>query len=91
MGLEDEAYAPVAEIGQGPRGQREHICPVYGEAALIRREKGSQNLQQGGFSGPGGAHDGHHLSRFHREIYAFKDLQRAERFMDILGFDNHFH
>ena len=91
MGLEYEAYAPVPEIGQGTFPQGEDVGAVYGQASGIGRKEGSQDLQQGGFSRSGSAHDGHHLGRFYAEIHSLEHFQRTKTLANILGLNNHFH
>ena len=89
MGLKHEADAPVPEGRQGLFSQMDHLGTVDGKAAAVGGKEGSQNLEEGGFSGSGGAHNGHHLPFRRSKIHAFQHLQGAEAFSDIPCFQNH--
>ena len=69
--------------------QVEDIRPVHREGARIRRGQGAQDLQEGGFPRPGGAHDGHDFAALRLEINALQHFERAETLLDSFCFDNH--
>ena len=77
MELENEPDVPVPETGQCFAGK--FIYPFAGQQnrAGIGFVERSQNMQQGGFPGTGGAYNGYDLSVGNRKINPSENLKRA--------------
>ena len=61
MRLEHKADAFVAESRQRTGVQRKDVGAVDDQTPLLRGKERAQDLEQGGLSCAGGAHDGHYL------------------------------
>jgi len=78
-GLKDEADALVAGEGQLPVPVAGCIFTIKEVAAFARVIEASEDVEQGGFAGAGGAHDGDEFTTLHGEIDIVKrvDLKDA--------------
>ena len=75
--------------------RKRDVLPAQRNAAFIRNEAAGDGVEEGGFTGAVGAHDGGEIPRFHRKTDAvqshfFIDGAGVERLVEVLQFQ-HFH
>ena len=80
MELEDEADARVAEADQGVVRQRAEVAPVDDHRAAVGPIEPAEQVQQGALADAAGAHHGHHLAGFDRQLQVAQDV-------DVVGAD----
>ena len=84
--LKYEAYVAISEVGELVAFEFQHIHAVVNDAAAIGRVESAENLQQSGFAGAAGTHDGHHLLLADYGAHIAQHLQRAVAFIDVFYF-----
>ena len=73
--LEDEAEGVVAEVGAGPAGGVFEGLSAEEDAAGVGGVEGAGDMEEGGFAGAGGAHDGDEFALVKGEGDAAEDLE----------------
>ena len=84
MELENETDVLVAEIAQFACRERPGIDAVDDHRPAVGLVERTDNLEQGGLSGPRRSHDRDHLALVDMQVDAFQHLQWPKRFGNVL-------